>query len=361
MKVVLIAPQNSIHVARWANALVKKVDELHLVTLHKSVHQIDAGVVVHKLKFKSSLGYVLNKYDIQKKIDQIQPDIIHVHQCSGHGTMVALTNIKTYLLSIYGSDIYEFPKRNIITKKIIEYNLSRSKYLASTSFVMANEAKKYTDKKIYITPFGVDTKKFFNQRSPELNNNTIHIGLVKSLRKKYGIDFLIKAIPILNSKLRNNGIEKKIELTIYGKGELLQELIKTVQMLNLKNISFPGYIPNEDVPSILNTFDIVCIPSIADSESFGVSAVESMACERPLVVSDADGLKEVVEQNVSGIIVPRKNPNAIAEALFALITNENYARKLGSNGRQRVLNLYNWDKNVDNMLDIYKEIIASTT
>lgn len=362
MKVVLVAPQSIIHTVRWANAINKHVEELHLITLHDSNKKdlIDPDVIIHKLRFKAPLGYIFNIFEVQKLIANINPDIIHVHSCSGHGTMIALTNIKNYLLSIYGSDIYEFPNKNFINRQIIRFNLSRAGFLASTSNAMALETNKYTKREIYITPFGVDVKEFDNRRMPFQDKYEFRIGLVKALRERYGIEHLIRAIPELDKMLRKNGSNIKLLVKIYGTGEQKDKLVRLVKELQLNDIIFfPGYVSNDEVSSILNEFDIVCIPS--ESESFGVSAVESMACERPVIVSDADGLKEVVVHGQSGIVVPRRNPEAIAVAIFSLLNDKEFAKKLGANGRKRVLELYDWEKNVKQMIDIYHEICAVNT
>ena len=96
---------------------------------------------------------------------------------------------------------------------------------------------------------------------------------------------------------------------------------------------------------------------ILDSESFGVAAVEAMACEVPIIVSDAGGLKEVVINNETGFVVPRKNEKEIAKKIKEYILNEELRNKFIANGRRRVLEEYDWDKNVDYMIQVYKEII----
>lgn len=76
------------------------------------------------------------------------------------------------------------------------------------------------------------------------------------------------------------------------------------QNLGLGNkIKFLGYINNVEVPLAINKMHIFVVPSI--SESFGVAAVEAMACEIPVIVSDAEGLKEVVINEKTGFVVPK--------------------------------------------------------
>ena len=94
--------------------------------------------------------------------------------------------------------------------------------------------------------------------------------------------------------------------------------------------------------------------SIYNSESFGVAAVEAMACGIPVIVSDADGFKEVVEDGVTGKIVEKGNVLSISEAMHDLITDKEKAKNYGANGIERVKKYFNWNDNVDKMISIYK-------
>ncbi|MFH1004347.1 MAG: glycosyltransferase family 4 protein [Bacteroidota bacterium] len=96
--------------------------------------------------------------------------------------------------------------------------------------------------------------------------------------------------------------------------------------------------------------------SLSNSESFGVSVLEASACAKPVVVSDASGYLEVVLDKITGLIVPRKNPEAAADAIGKIITDKVYAKKLGENGRKHVEKLYDWNKNLDEIIMLYKQI-----
>ena len=96
---------------------------------------------------------------------------------------------------------------------------------------------------------------------------------------------------------------------------------------------------------------------MSNSESFGVSALEAMACECPVVASDADGFTEVIEDGVSGIIVPRRNPEAAAAAMQKFIDKPLLKEQMGIAARERVCKLYEWDSNVEQMLKIYKDLV----
>lgn len=96
-----------------------------------------------------------------------------------------------------------------------------------------------------------------------------------------------------------------------------------------------------------------------DSESFGVAIVEASASARPVIVSDAGGLPEVTVNGETGIIVPRDDPEAAADALEKLILNPELRHSMGINGRLHVSKYYSWDQCISTMLNTYKKTIQN--
>lgn len=362
MKIIFLGEAGSIHTIRWVNSLSEKGIEVILVSLKgnfDNVEKISKKVKVIYLPFGTKLGYYLNVFALKKIISKEKPDLINAHYASGYGTLGRLSGFNKKLLNVWGSDVYDFPNESKLKKRIIEKNLKNYTAIASTSYCMAEETKKYLEnksKEIFITPFGVDTEKFKNLNI-EKKENEITIGIVKTLTEKYGIEYLIKAIKELENILDIENY-KKIRLLIYGKGELKNKLEDLTKELQIEDkVIFKGYISNEDVPKALNEMDIFVVPSILDSESFGVAAVEAMACEIPVIASSVGGLKEVIVDKETGYLVPKKDHKEIAKYLKKLILDKNLRISLGKNGRKRVLENYDWNSNVDYMIKIYREIV----
>ncbi|WP_338998854.1 glycosyltransferase [Fusobacterium animalis] len=360
MKIIFLGEATSIHTIRWVNSLSEKGIEVILVSLKGEVDiigKINENVKVIYLPFGTKLGYYLNVFALKKIISKEKPDLINAHYASGYGTLGRLSGFNKKLLNVWGSDVYDFPNESKVKKRIIEKNLKSYTAIASTSYCMAEETKKYLEdksKEIFITPFGVDTKKFKNLNI-EKNKNELVIGIVKTLTENYGIEYLIRAIKELENTLDIENY-KKIRLLIYGKGELKNKLEALTKELQIEDkVIFKGYISNEDVPKALNEMDIFVVPSI--NESFGVAAVEAMACEIPVIASSVGGLKEVIVDKETGYLVPKKDHKEIAKYLKKLILDKNLRTSLGENGRKRVLENYNWDSNVKYMIKIYEEII----
>jgi glycosyltransferase involved in cell wall biosynthesis len=98
------------------------------------------------------------------------------------------------------------------------------------------------------------------------------------------------------------------------------------------------------------------IPSL--EEGFGIPAAEAMGCETPVVASDAGGLPEVVEHGVTGLIVPRGDATALAEAIGSLLADPVRRARMGRAGRERALRLFDWDRSAEQFEQIYASIGA---
>jgi glycosyltransferase involved in cell wall biosynthesis len=83
-----------------------------------------------------------------------------------------------------------------------------------------------------------------------------------------------------------------------------------------------------------------------------------MACEVPVVVSDADGFREVVPDGVTGYVVPRCNDEAAAEKILHLLQNPQLAVEMGRSARKHVVENYSWSVSVDKMMSVYDDILS---
>ena len=314
-------------------------------------------VVMHRLPISGTKGYILNIPFLRYQIKKINPDIINVHYASGYGTLAMLSGLKDYIMSVWGSDVYDFPKSNKLNKFLVERNLNRAKVICSTSEVMAKHVSEYFSLRnglnIEITPFGVDVNKF--KPISKNNEDSFVIGTVKTLRPKYGIDILIKAFSALVEKGYS-----KVRLEIAGVGYQAEELKALTRSLNIEEkVSFLGWVENNDVPKLLNKFDLYVAPSCLDSESFGVAIVEASACALPVIVSNVGGLPEVVIDKITGAIVEPNDVGGLAGAIEDMILLPEEAKEMGRAGRDNVVSKYSWDSCVNKMLSVYSANIYS--
>lgn len=360
MKILFLSAANNIHTVRWANAMTIRHNEVFVVSCknHKvQNNKFNEEVKVLYLKYRAGLGYYLNGRSLKKLIKEIAPDVINVHYASGYGTLARVAHIKKYLLNVWGSDVYDFPNKNFINKWILKKNLRAATLIASTSKSMAEETKKYTDKDIFITPFGVDLSLFKNNGVKRSDGKFVFC-TVKTLAPVYGISEMIKAFSLFLRKVSEsdcNSLGEIVEYHIYGKGPQQREIADLIEQLGLTSKVFlKGYIENRFVPKAINGCDVFLLKS--ERESFGVAAVEAMACSKPVIASNVSGFKEVMEDGVSGIIVDRNDLEKYATKMYELYCDSKKRIELGENARKSVEQLYDWDSNVSTMLDVYARL-----
>lgn len=368
MRLLIISDIDSIHTQRWVSSLSRRGHTIFLFGLLRgdaSLYDNLANVTVFSCGFRlnnlsrlqqwlyGKAQYLKAVSILKEKIRQFQPDILHAHYASSYGLIGALANFHPYVISVWGSDVYQYPRAGLIYKNLLTYSLRRADTILSTSHCMAAETHKYTAKPIAVTPFGVNTTLFSPSSQPHDPSAPFTIGCVKTLSPTYGIDTLIQAF----ARLCQLAPDTPLRLLIAGKGPQEQQLRALADSLHISDrVEFLGFLPNKELPALYRQFDIACY--LSRSESFGVAAIEAMACQCPVVASDADGFKEVVADNTTGLIVPREAPEAAAHALLRLLTDRDLRRSMATAARDRVLQLYDWERNVDTMEQVYRQVLG---
>lgn len=368
MRILILGDGNSVHTIKWVTALSNKGIHIGLFSLADINHNrfkdldnfqfnsldLDQGIFRTGEGSLKKIAYLKALPQLRAFIKVYQPDILHAHYASSYGFLGQLSHFHPFIVSVWGSDIYDFPRKNLLFKSMIKSTLSKADRLLSTSKVMARETRLYTNKEVIITPFGVDINKF-KKIIPKIKTQKIIIGTVKALEPKYGIDTLLDAFAILCEK----HTDTNIHLEIIGEGSSENDLKKKVTDLKLESkVHFLGRVDNNLVPIKLNNFDIYVALSRWHSESFGVAIVEAQACEIPVVVSNKGGLPEVVNHKITGYVVPSDNAEEAAKAITLLLEDEDLRKKMGQHGRERVVEHYDWQKNVDLMEEEYKKVLV---
>jgi L-malate glycosyltransferase len=354
MRICYLSGVNSPHTKKWCSFFAELGHDVHLISFDKgeieniTVHHLNTGVGSESKQW-SKITYLFQRKKIKDLICNIQPDILHAHRLTGYAYLGAQSGYHPYFLSVWGSDVFDFPYVSPLHKQFVKYNLSKADYIFSTSHVMKKQIGSFTKKPIEVTPFGVDLSIFKPRPSQDSqSDNPVIFGTIKTLEKKYGIEYLIRAFKILSEKLPS----ENIQLFIAGRGSQKTYLEDLVNKLNLnKKVNFAGYLNGQEVIKAYKRLDIAVFPSIMDSESFGVSAVEAQACGIPVIASNVGGLPEATLPDVSAIIVEPKDINMLVHAMEKLLKCPTLRMKMGEAGRRFVEENYNIK---DNFLSVEK-------
>lgn len=349
--IALLGQANSVHLQRWAIALHERGRRVSVLSQQvQDALPLPPGISFQPLPYRDRLGYLRNAAFLRRWLHQHRPQLLHAHYASGYGTTAMLSGFHPLLLSVWGSDVYDFPLEGRIQAWLLRRNLQAADALASTSAAMAGQVRRLWSAAgpIAVTPFGVDMS-CFSPAEPAAGPLTV--GTVKTLAHKYGIDTLLRAFAQVGPALG-------ARLLIVGDGPQREQLQALAVELGIAQwVEWAGAVPHAEVPRWLQRLHVYVAASRLDSESFGVAVVEAMACGLPVVVSDAGGLPEVLGPGDGGLTVPRDDPAALARALHRLLDNAVLRRSMGLAARARAEAEYAWPQCVSRMMATQDAVI----
>ena len=359
MKICYLADINSAHTHKWLNYFKNKGYDIHVISLGNGEYE---GVTVHcldvtdnvmkKASDRNKLQYIKNIKRVKELVNEIKPDILHAHYATSYGLLGALANYHPYIISAWGSDVYDFPIKSPVHKMMLKYNLKKADYIFSTSNVMKEETQKYTNKNIEVTPFGVDINRFVPRRTEK---DEVVIGTIKTLEEKYGIQYLVKDF----AQLKDRNPDMNLKLRIGGKGsqeDYLKGLCRDLKIYN--DVTFLGFVNPDDVVKEFQNFDIAVFPSTLDSESFGVAAVEAESCGTPIVVSEVGGLMESTKPGITSLVAKKASVEDLRDKIDMLVKDKELRLKMGTAARKFVEDNYNLEDNFAYVDKLYKEIVS---
>lgn len=356
MKVCILADVQSAHTQRWVKSIAGAGHEIIVISFRPG--QIP-GVKCHILNTPDILGispsipfwgkfhYVFSKKAAQRIVDSFEPDILHAFWATSYGFLGARLKSKSFMVSVWGMDITDSPS-NPIMRLIVKYSLKKAQKIFCTSKYLLERTRPFVhdQSKLVHIPFGIDTDLF--KPRPPAHSNTVVIGSTKSFESKYGLMNLIKAYEILCQDFED------ISLLLLGSGSLKREAEQYVEE-NLKDriVVFQEAVDVTEVPGFLNKMDIFVMPSISDSETFGVAALEASASGLPVVASRIGGIPEVIQDNITGFLVEHDRILLLAETIRKLIVDAEKRSSMGQAGRQFVMDQYLWQNNVAALISNY--------
>jgi glycosyltransferase involved in cell wall biosynthesis len=348
--------------------MIKRGHEVTVLTLNAHGHKEfsrERAIGIHRIPAISLTKLVGAQLTVSphslteanRILKQIQPDIIHAHNLYFNLTAVApfvkrwrhLPLVTTLHLPKvrYGRAILD-GIISLYQRTVCEFIVRSSDKLTAVSKSVlkhAIEDLKVPWSKISIIPNGVDTNAYVpsNRRS----ENTV-ITYVGRLIGNKGPQYLIQAAPRI---LRSH---PEVHIHIVGEGPLKTYLVKQVASEKLENnVHFFGNV--SDTIPILQETSIFVRSSLTEGMSLAV--LEAMACGLPVVASNVEGNAEIVENNITGFLVPPADPGALVEAVEYLLNNPKIAMEMGRRARKKTEKSYDWQKIADLTLEIYSSLI----
>lgn len=287
-------------------------------------------------------------------------DIVHVHvggETIGYCLSYALAKrmgLKPRLvMSIYAPRAYAFPRS---LGEVITMLSCRS---ADLVFSLSEFSKRDISRaygippaKIAVTYAGVDSAFTTNPSQRARNHDDpfslLFCGRLNGPHEQKGVDLLLKSLPLILG-------HHKVVLNVIGTGPRLPQYQALAERLGVsENVRFLGFVEHQEMPRHYQQADLFVLPS--RRESFGLVLAEAMACGLPVVATTAGAIPEVVEDGVTGVLVPPDDPEALANAVVSLLSNAPRMKAMGRAGAQRVCERFTWGKVAQRVVDGYHSV-----
>jgi glycosyltransferase involved in cell wall biosynthesis len=295
-------------------------------------------------------------------------DIMHIHNVIGlkFNTYRKLRKNKKSVIGLYAPLAHRFPRSSC--EIFYRYLCKDADLVISLSeFSKQNISSAYgiNPSKIEVMYAGIDDS-FLEINKSSVNNNTLSkedyqnkmektIRLLFSGRldrkQQKGVDILLKAMPLILKE------HKVILLNIIGDGVRLDHYKTQAKQLGIeKSVNFRGFLPYDAMPAEYSVADLFILPS--RRESFGLVLAEAMASSLPVISTTAGAIPEVVENGVTGILVPPEDPEKLANAVIHLLDDSEKMKLMGLMGKERVEKYFTWNKVVIRAIDCYNLILT---
>ena len=359
-----------------ASYLAEKGHEGHEISIFTTSADSKDEIEEHKnikiYRYGTNLSVASGRFSfgLLKNSVKYPTDLIHTHISVPIGDIAGLRCAKKKKLPLvvtYHGDLEEnmggFARRISVyfyNKFLLDKILSYADVIISPSEYYINESQfleKYRDK-IVVIPNGINIEDFDLHYSKEECREKLDLPIdsriilfVGTLSPHKGPDVLLKAMPKIIKNIPNT------KLVFVGSGRMKEELEALSRRLGLgKYVKFAGFVEESLKTFYYNSADVFCLPSVMTSEVFPIVFLEASASGLPMVVSDLNTFKCIIDEGYNGIVSKRGDENTLADAIIYLLENEEVRRRMGRNGRKKVEN-YSWERIAEETEKVYEGLI----
>jgi L-malate glycosyltransferase len=291
---------------------------------------------------------------LSRAIKQLRPDIIHAHDPHGVAMAALALSMSTQLI-----------KPPLVASRRVDFHLrgsalSRWKYRQVDCFICASEAIRQMlladgvpPQRAVTVHEGIDLGRVASARPAALHeefwlpHGSPIVGNVAALVPHKGQKHLVEAAALVVRQVPD------ARFVIAGEGELRPALEHQIKHLGLeKHVVLAGF--RTDILSLHKAFDIFVMSSV--TEGLGTSVLDAMACGRPVVATTAGGIPEVVRDGTTGMLVPPRDPQAMAEAIVKLLRNDGLRAQMGAAGTSLANARFSAERMVQETLRVYDRV-----
>lgn len=293
-------------------------------------------------------------------------DLLHVHYAIPHATSAVLANQileeqglnVPVVTTLHGTDI-TLVGQDPGFAPVVNYSINHSDGVTAVSDYLKRETEQHfnIDRPIEVIPNFIDTERFTRMNKehfkqalcPDGEKVLVHVSNFRPVKR---------AADVVHVFHRLLGEGLSIKLLLVGDGPDRTPVQRLARELGVyDDIRFLG--KQEPIEEILSIADVFLIPS--GSETFGLAALEAMACSVPIVSSDIGGLPELNVDGETGFLCPLGDIDALTERSHQILTDDELHRKMSGAARQRAVELFDQDRIVPMYEAYYERILEAST
>ena len=314
-----------------------------------------------------------------------KPDVIHAHWPFPHA-YIALGAVKLFriplVLNFHGAELLLIRKKKWV-KPLLKFAIGQARAVFANSSFTAGKIKAIRNVDVEWSPYGTtlderretrdergcsrdERRETRDEREgsrlqargsrensivPHAVDGKFKILFVGRHIERKGICYLIESAKLLPAD--------KFEIRIVGVGDLTEKLKQ--QASQYPHVIFTGKLPSQDLAHEYSTANVFVLPAIVDhkgdTEGLGVVLIEAMELGLPVVASNVGGIPDVVVNGDSGILVPEKDPEALANAFKRLASDSSLVKSLLEGARRRIGECFEWDGIIKRQIEVYNKVI----
>lgn len=330
----------TIYAERQARALAARGHQVTILTSRfdnslKSLEIVNGVEVVRpRVWFHISKGVImpsilLRAWQILHRVDVVN---LHVPQLDAAGIAILSRMMDKPVVMTYHCDLY-LPKSLINRLANLASDIANH-ITARMANVIVQNSQDYAENSIFLNRYIEKLQMVY----PPVELNQVQPSTIEAFRRKYaiepgqrvigmaarlatekGVEFLAQALPaILECFPQARVLHVGPYLDVIGEEAYGQRVMKLIEPVR-DRWTWLGVVPDEEMSAFFHTCEVLALPSLNSTESFGIVQVEAMMCGAPVVVSDLPGMRVPVQQTGKGIVIPSADAPALAGAIIRIL------------------------------------------
>lgn len=353
----------------YSAVVEEKYDDILVINVHinsriakilSSLERFQGRGIGMLIAFLNKIKMNLFYKQIEKIINERSPDLIHQHDYLA--SLLLSKSISKNFPVVWTNHLgeYLYLEKNRLSKIIQRYFISHYRHIIAPSHELLPQRLNCT----YIYN-GVDTSFFspIKNEAKEAIKESLGISgkIVFLCPRRWaptkGVVFFVEGISLLSEQARNRCVFLFAGSDFERYPAYAEQVKKYLLLINSNNFKMLGNLTHDEILKYYQIADVVVIPSLMEATS--LAALEAMACSVPILGTTVGGIPEVVDDGVTGWLVPPSNAKALKEKMEYIISTPEILEKYGIEARRVVEKKFSWEKIAKQTKQIYNDVLET--